>query len=384
MVLVTNRPEMAAYIELFNGHSEDLKVELEYRKDPIQALEPGGPRADLVLAPWMTGEQAAGRLESLDRLFGEDKLHREGFYRELLDSGVHDRRQVALPVCFNLPTVVFAPQDELPSLTMPLELLRERAGEFNKTVRGRFIQMGFSPLWDSQTPYTTAALLGAGFREATGGGLTWDRKSLEQAVRYLRDWIREVDGGYAQEREFFRKYMYEPMPKLVDQRRILFYQTDSSRLFESLAEHREEADFRWLSAEGKIPVEDDVLYLGIPKGAHNRLGARRFLLWFFHPETQKELLRIDRRKRLRTFGVAGGFSALKEINQREFPQAYPLLIGRVAGEEFLRFPRPLPPGWGTLKREVVIPWLTESAAAGEEEESLGERLSSFRATNPNP
>jgi hypothetical protein len=73
------------------------------------------------------------------------------------------------------------------------------------------------------------------------------------------------------------------------------------------------------------------------------------------------------------FGIAGGFSGLKSVNERDFPQYYPRLIGRIPPEELLYAPGPLPAAWSEIKTQVLLPWLRQAAtSSGEAADLVGE------------
>lgn len=382
ITLCTNRPEMAAYVEYFNTLSTDYRVVLCYQPSPAMSVTSRNRDADLVLGPWLNGSAARRHFESVDRLFRKEYLVRDEFYTGLLNAGMLEDKQVLLPFSFNIPAVVFLTNEtteDIPNLIASMEYLSRKGGDFNQSVRDRFVRMGFSPLWQPEFLYTAAALYGAQFRETSEGGVHWNSARLQDLKEFCKTWIEEINLGYEQDSLFQRKYLYEPMPKLLDTGRILFYSTDSSSLFQNLEGQREEADFRWLGLENRIAVDEEVLYFGIPKGSRNKRGARLFLTWIFRPETHTRLLEINQRKRLDTFGIAGGFSSLRVVTEKEFPRVYRRLLGRIPPEQLLTFPKALPVDWGQQKERVVVPWLVNYVLGKADEELLSQRLTVYRS-----
>jgi ABC-type glycerol-3-phosphate transport system substrate-binding protein len=382
ITLCTNRPEMAAYVEHFNTLSADYRVILCYKLNPAESVMGRSRDADLILGPWLNGSAARRYFESLDTLFNREYLKREDFYSGLLNAGMWEGKQELLPFSFNMPAIVF-PADALaadvPTLVAPMEYVKQKGAAFNQSVRDRLVRMGFSPLWQPEFLYNAAEIFGTQFRETPEGSVHWNSARLQDMKEFCAAWITETNLGYEQDNQFQRTYLYEPMPKLLDSGRILFYLTDSSSLFRNLEDQLEEVDFRWLGAENRIPAGEEVLYFGIPKGSRNRRGARLFLTWVFQPETQARLLEINQEKRLDTFGIAGGFSSLRIVNEREFPGVYKQLLGRIPPEQMLVFSKALPVNWGEQKERIVIPWLVSYVTGKADEELLSQRLMEFRS-----
>lgn len=389
VTLCTDRPEMAAYVELFNGLSPELQVMLCYHPDPAARVASRSIEADVVIGTGLNGLSAKRNLYPLDRLFGEEGLLREDFYAGLLDPGLHDRRQVTLPLSFRLPAVVFLTstfRDDLPNLAVTLDYLRESGGAFNQIVRDRHVRMGFSPLWDDRFLYHALRLGGARFRESEEGGVRWDEAGLRAGISFLRSWVEDVNGGFLSSAEFTRKYLYEPMSRLTDEKRILFYLSDGGRLREALEAQSDLADFRWLRGERGLLVDESVVSLAIPRSARNKWGAKIFVDWLLDEATQKRLLEVNQSKRLSTFGLAGGFSSLRRVTEGDFPQFYPLFIGRIPPAELLDFPEALPAAWETMKGEAVVPWardfLGSGATVDQASQSLQDWLRTHRAGRP--
>ena len=77
------------------------------------------------------------------------------------------------------------------------------------------------------------------------------------------------------------------------------------------------------------------------------------------------------------FGIAGGFSSLKPITEKVFPQYYPLLLAHLPQNSTLKTPLILPNNWETLKTEIIFPYLLEATIYSEnkkEEPSLEKRI----------
>lgn len=384
ITLLTDRAEMAAYVEHFNGLGYDYRVEIAYKEKPELALSENGKTADLLIGSYLNSPLLMVKFEQLDKLFTKERINRDDFYPELLDRGRHNKKQVLLPLSFNLPAVFFNPEVidvKLPGLVIPLATLKDRGAEYNQLKEDRFFRMGFSPLWEGGFLYLNAVLWGTAFEEAGGGDLAWDQQAMQEALDFSRIWINQDNRGIDKNIEFVNRYFYEPMIKLVEEERVLFYLTSSADIFSLLKGGVEDRDFRWLSHENKIPVEEEMLFIGIPGNAENKKSAMIFLEWLFTPDTQQEILEINHRKQLKIFGIGNGFSALQKVNELYFPQAYAMLIGHIPSESMLSFPRNLPVDWREIKSQVIIPWLLDSLTFKKEQSTLKNSIQAFRAGN---
>jgi ABC-type glycerol-3-phosphate transport system substrate-binding protein len=380
--LITNHPEMAAYAERFNARQQDVRVELEFRETPYQSVQ-DGEQADAVMGEWLATPQIMDKFDSVSDVVKPGRIEPSWFYSRLLDMGSKDNRPVLIPVSFNLPAIVFfnpGGTTDLPSMFIPLELMRSMSQSFSGTGKGPNSSMGFSPLWNTDFLSWTAALYGARLRAGRGGVPTWDSEGLKNTVGFLRIWVAQVNGGKAQDKAFFDRNFVQPYYKLLSARKILFALTPFSDFFALPEDERRDFDYRWPSSGGVIPVQDDVLFAGVLRSARNKKGAKTFLEWFFSPQNQKSLLETAQSRRIAVFGMTDGFSSFKTINEKDLAQKYPLLLGHIPTENLLQFPDTLPDNWVKMRDEVVQPFLAQ-AAAGDDSPTLTEMLEKWQETN---
>ncbi len=353
--LYTDHAEFAAYVELYNSAQTEYKVELGYAEAPFRILEESSVVPDLIIGKWLANEPLLQGFDTLDGLLTSQKISRESFYPDLLALGAHEQEVHLLPVSFNLPAVVLdvdlAQETDNP-IVIGLEEMRTLSERFNQK-KGEMTNVGFSPLWDADFLYYIGRLFGAQFRAAEDQVLAWNDLELQRSVDFVRAWIDEINDGIEVERRFIGKYFTVPPYTLVADGRIMFYLASSAGFAALSEEKRAVLDFRWLSHEKKIPVQEGILWTGIPLAARNKEGAKSFLVWLFSQETQRRLLEVNSHKRLRVFGIANGFSALPEINERDLPEQHAFFLGHIPGAGFLQFPPRLPTEWERLKREVV-------------------------------
>lgn len=367
-MLWTDTPELALAVELFNASREDQLVELEYKEDLALALAEKDANPSFAIGSYLKSRKVRGKFQSLDYLFGELYLNQTSFYPKLLALGKTEGRQILLPVSFNLPAIVFAKGKYRPPdpLFMELGAMGQDARSFNRIENGEYARMGFSPRWNSDFLLLYAQSLGAGFREE--GKFAWSADGLSRVARELRAWSREKNTSDLSERSFDFKYLFTPDYQYIAQGRALFAYMDSSRLFSLPEEKRSPLDFRWFSESGATPVDDDIVFAGILRAGRNKTTAETFLKWFFKEANQNMILERARSTGGldMSFGLAGGFSSVRSVDERIFPRFYPSLLGRMPLPERLSTPPALPQDWPAIKQNVVVPWLLETLSRNEE------------------
>ncbi len=359
VILWTNRPEIAAYVEEFNAIHNEGKVEIEYKQTPGKALKAATALPDLVFDEYLNAASTFDLFTPLDSLFKKKRIDNSLFYKKLLNEGKRNDHQLLLPVSFNLPLIFFkknTPSSFIVPFFMNLDTLQKASAAANKKSRKNFAIEGFSPLWNKEALFQITKLYKTDFRQINSF-ITWNNDNLTKAATFMQNWISDINGGLIQEREFQEKYLYDPKPKLVEEGRIFFSYSNLTSFFALPPEKRKNLDFRWFSQNNHVHALYTVLYTGIPKGAKNKRGAELFLSWFFKKETQKKFLEATIHKRIRIFGIGQGFSSLREINNNELPKLHPALMGHIPPESALIFPPPVPENWKIIKEHIIKPWL---------------------------
>ena len=99
--------------------------------------------------------------------------------------------------------------------------------------------------------------------------------------------------------------------------------------------------------------------LGIYKNARNQVGATEFISWFFQSENQRNILEAKENMHLETdlFGIAGGFSSLRDVTEHVLPIYYNQLLTNLPPAQMLTVPQRLPARWESYRTLVVEPYL---------------------------
>jgi ABC-type glycerol-3-phosphate transport system substrate-binding protein len=359
-ILWTDRPEFAFYAEYFNSSQDQYKVETRYFESPAQRLLNSAEAPDMVAGSWLKSASTRSFFKPLDSFFRNRRIEQAAFYPRLLAMGNIDGKQYLLPVAFNIPALIFA-RDKGDLLSNPFtigfEEMKTLGKAYNQEQNGAYTRMGFSPSWNDDFLFIITTLFNAAFREAAP--VAWDAAAFERGIAFAGDWIREVNTGIQNEEEFTFKYLSDPPVKLVLSGRVLFAYMDSAGLFTLAEERRTNLDFRWVAEKNTIPVMEEAVYYGIAKKGKAQKAAAAFTRWLFQAETQRLLLQKSRDNRMLeiSFGIGGGFSAMRPVTEQIFPQFYPGLLGHMPPGDFLSPANILPQNWTILKKRVILPYL---------------------------
>ena len=378
VIIWTDRPEMASYVELFNTTHTETKAMAIYKESPISSLLPvkGEYTPDLLVGPWLKSSTSRRYFKPIDYLFEEKKLVASDYYKQLLDYGVLNEKQYLVPLSFNLPAIVFTKNNEElieDEHIVTLETLRDAAATYNKRNRNNeYTFIGFAPSWDSNFMYMASRLNGASYQEK-GNGFSWNGDAVSKTVSFFRDWTTEFNTSTADEQNFQFKYLYMSKYRQLASGKCAFAYMTSDQLFALTNEQASNLTFRWLVKDNSsVMVEDSIITMGIYKYATNPKGAEIFMEWLSSEETQQALIQRTENMHLDTvaFGIAGGFSALKNVNANVFPTHYRVLLGNLPTEQNLDLPNILPYRWPSLKENVILPFLLDSTDTARELETV--------------
>lgn len=368
IIIWTNCADFASYVELFNVSQDKVKAVVVYKEQPARSLPPTKDEQtpDIIIGPWLKNTTTRKFFTPVDYLFSEQKINKSLFYPQLIEYGNINDKQYLIPVSFNLPAMVFSSKNEplvsSDSHLITLDDIKMIAGNFNeKNKSDTYTIMGYGPSWDSEFLYLTAKLKGASFRER-GSSFSWDSKAMLATVTYLKEWTTSRNTDTTSEQNFQFKYLYMPEYKQISTGKCLFAYMTSNDLFSLTNEQQSGLSFRWIEQDKKVPVEDEIITMGLYKNSRNSSAAEIFLAWFNKESTQEALLKRTANMKLdnKTFGIAGGFSSLRNVNAKTYPSYYRQLLSNIPSEDFLTTPNILPYRWPSLKKAVIIPYLSES------------------------
>lgn len=387
LVIWTDNSEFAPFIEIYNKNHRQKAI-LVYKENIADNLppEPGELPPDIIVGALLKNSRIKKNFVALDFLFNRKYLSSNDFYKTLLKYGTFGQHQYLLPVNFNIPAMIFSTENEnliKDNYTISLEELRESGAAFNKkNKKDNYTAIGFAPQSNTNFLYTTAQLLGANFREDKNNSFTWNKDSVDETVRYLKEWISTENTSPQVESDFVYKYLSETPDKQVTSGRTLFSFVTSDKLFSMSAAQLAKLDFRWLNHNGLIPIEDSMISMGIAKHTKKALLASEFISWFFTTETQHIFIERKTKTNLDTtqFGIAGGFSSLKDVNEHILPVYYPAMLTNIPQAGTFTVSDKKPTTWNKIKYRIIIPYLSEAVQAedGKTVASMEERYSDLK------
>ena len=372
IVIWTSCAEFAQYTELFNFTHPGSNAVIVYKENPAQELPPAKDELppDIVIGSWLRTDKTNKQFKSLDYLFDRQTISSSMFYDQLLAAGKVRKNQYLLPVSFNLPAVIFAESNDdyiKENYTLTLDQIKAAGLSYNeKNTKGSVSRIGFLPSANDDFLYLTTKLYGVDFREEKGQ-IVWSDLRLRNAVNYDRDWINNTNGSAQEEQDFAYKYLFMPDYRQVTSGRTLLAYTTSNKMFGYMKSQELNIDYRWISGDGFIPIEDSFLMTGIYSKARNEQGATEFLSWFFNSENQKEILerKIEMNLNNEMFGIADGFSAMRDVTEHILPIYYNQLLTNLPPANLLKVPQKLPARWDSYKSVVVEPYLNAAITTDE-------------------
>lgn len=385
IIIWTDNIEFMSYVEHFNSTHKDLKAVVVYKKEVAKALPVAKDEVppDIVVGSWLMNSAVRKNFQPVDFFFKESKLSLLDFYNQLLEYGKMNNRQYLLPVSFNLPAMVFNKKNESYVGTdhfLTVDQIKLTATMLNvKIDKNSYTSMGYAPSWDSDFLYIVTKLNEASYHEK-GSSFMCDEDAISKSISLLRDWTSARNTDTSSEQNFQFRYLYMPKYNQVTSGRCLYAFLTSDEIFTLTKAQSSSLSFRWLIQNKKIPVEDNLITMGIYKDAENPRIAEKFIEWFMNENTQKELIERTENMKLNSinFGIAGGFSSLKQVNEKYYPAFYRELFGNLPPENYICVPNILPARWESILSNVIKPYLVDStktdAAAGK---SLKERISEW-------
>ncbi|MDA8427075.1 MAG: carbohydrate ABC transporter substrate-binding protein [Treponema sp.] len=388
----TDVPEIAYCAELFNDSQQRFLVEVQWKADLVTAIRQTETPPALAIGHYLKSRDIRGRFLSLNYLFGELAVNPSVFYNELLAFGKVGGRQILLPVSFNLPAIIFprGTRGIKNDFLLGLDDMAGLSKAFNRTEGAAYVRMGFSPRWDGDFLTLAVDAAGADFRE--GLPLDWNQQGLRSAVAAIRAWTTSVNGPSSLEDDFQFKYLFTPAYQYVSAGRSLFAYVDSDSFFLIPEEKRRTLDYRWFAHSGSVPISVRIVLAGLLRSGGGRTAAEAFLKWFFTEKSQREILESERRARALEsfFGIAGGFSSLRSVDEKVYPLFYPALVGHLPPAAAMSAPPELPSDWPQLKRSVVAPWLTAvtgrpgGSPPGDLGRELAAKIADYIKKSPSP
>ena len=384
VVLWTDRPEFAAYAQAFNSAQNEYVVEVVYKDSPASALKSKkAGRWDVAIGPFLNSVSLNDIFMPLENLFTDGTVDKAQFYQNAPEKGVRDGHQMLLPLSFNVPAFIFQSgkiKQEYDSFALAPDSFSAICLDFNKA-KSRHAKSAFSPLWNPESLFFVS-ILSPGLCSQFEVGNEVSQQDVESGLAQIRQQIKDLDGGIKAEAKFREKYLYKNPLELLDSGHIFFWYSDVGSFYTLPADRRQNLDFRYyLNVDGKVSACEDMLWLGVPKKGGNTKGAVAFIQWLMNPEVQQNLILKAREMGIRSFGLAGGFSAVRTVNSGSLPQIYPFINTFIPLEEYLAFPDPCPPDWYAFKSGAVIPYLVQECSAEETTRKLWEVSESWRRMN---
>ncbi len=358
-VMVTDIPEMALYAELYNASQGSYRISTEFHPDPGSRIRYSQNIPDLLVSRNLSPLGNRDKFTTLDFVFGRASQSQDNFYPGLLDMGKAGSSQILLPICFNLPVILGLKttfSSELSGLWINFPDIEAFSVKFNKPNRNP-PNLGYSLRWGEDQMASILFRYKVDIRYPMGGPLNWNEDALTQALGFLGK-SRENNATVFED-QFTSKYLPGHGFRLLTDNRILFYPSDLKNYLNLPVNQSAQLDFRYPAMENRVMALSHVVFLGIPSQGKSREAAEDFSSWLLRTKTQIEILDYGKKNQVKSFGIAGGLSSLRDVSEKYIPEADTRLIGLIPPGNAIEFPPPLPAEWNILYGELIYPWLNK-------------------------
>ncbi len=352
LVIWSNVPDVAFVVERYNLVEEGT-VHFRYVPDLVQALTQERSDADVVIGRWVNTPIVNNLMVPVeeyetDRPNGSNQVPVHSRFFTNTDSWI--------PLSYNVPVLVYyQPRTEMTTdfaVSFPelVEKTRWRSADVEAPL--------FAPTSSRRGLYGVYKSLGFSPSVTEEGYPAWSETVLREAIQEVRSWQDEVYGGAAAERSYRDEYLYEPLLRQLENGRVAVAYGESNTMFtwSFLGDHS--FGFRWLSRpDGRIEVNENVVYGGVLRNSRRPDRAFQFLTWLTTADVQEDLVREKVASRIDTFGFLEGFSTVPEVNISLSESIYPRFRDRVPSPGILALPSVLPRYWNEATEQVVAPFL---------------------------
>lgn len=329
----TSESSIVLYTAEWNK-THSTKISVLYKPFPLDELSTTRDPPDIIIGTWLRNKETKKEFYCLDKLFGKSALsplQSETFYEKVLDAGKIGREQYLLPISFNVPVVLLGEESKA-TQTIDLEALK-----------GHFMAQSSDDFLYFFTKARSASYIETAKRKGDFLPFGYNGEALDKAISQLKTWA-EAFGGVEKEREFVYKWLRIPDEKKLTSGKAQFAYTTSDKVLPG-----EKTAF--ITIDGELPIEDNLLMMGLLKRGNNKMGAMKVAEWFFKEDVQKSFVELAKNTNsdIKVFGVAGGYSSVKALNSGVFPR-------NATFRTFEQKPR----NWEALKRAVVIPYIKDA------------------------
>lgn len=408
----TSESSIVLYAAEWNK-THSTKLSVLYKAFPLDDLGTTHTPPDIIIGTWLRNKETKKEFYALDKLFGKSALsplQTSTFYEKVLDAGRVDGTQYLLPISFNVPVVISGVEavgknkSNPPRLSSTLatadknsnKALGDKAannsdsnkalatsGNGDKTLsnndksnnsndnsadkaingspstngnlvpssieladlKGRFMAQSSDDFLYFYTKARSVSYTEVSKHNGEKLPFTYDEKALQKAIEELKGWAQSF-GGVEKEREFVYKWLRVPDEKKLSSGAQFAYTTSDK------VAPGEKVSF--ITLGGELPIEDNLLMMGLLKRGNNKMGAMKVVEWFFKEDVQKSFIDLTKNSKsdIKVFGVAGGYSSVKALNGGIFPH----------NASFCTFEQK-PRNWEALKRAVIIPYIKDALSS---------------------
>lgn len=390
-IVATDSPWVPAAIQAYNRTNPEIPVQVHFSQNLKQDLENDTIRIDGVISQNLNYPQAQSLFADLTGILSDLGSPARYFLQDSLSYSSSEGFPLALPLAYDLPVAVFlhtpstSPvplegQSIFETWSFEIEDFRSRSQSFSVRTDDRYTRLGYYPGWDREFLLCLSRLSGANFMAdpTIEARLSWDSPGLNQVLEKVRTWQGDGGPNPDQIEEFNRRFAYAPWYRQILDNRVAYRVVRLSEFLALPSEYRSRLQFRWITADGRVPVAENPVYFFLSHNAESTLGVSNFVRWLVSPEGVSQVLEtwIDNGQ----IGIQflGGIpidlrDPVQPREETSWEKVYYQGI-ELPPNARLSFPPTAPAQWESIIEEVILPWLREEMRNSQETGSPDNRL----------
>ncbi len=359
LTLLTDRPEVKYYVELFNTEQDKIKINTIYNKDAGDKVYNSLIKPDIVIAENLNTKLYISNYRKVSNLLNRGKVSQSKIYPNLLKACKYDKQTLLLPLSFDLNLIIFK-KGALDSSDFYIDskTIYENSKEFTYLNRGKnILKYGFSFFWEPLTFSQLLEFKSVNFTDRKSDVVYFNSENLISSIENISKYKFNDKEKII---KFRNKYTYDTPYNLIVNDRVKFKSIKLTDYMKLNLEQKSKIDYKFYGENNSILTLNNITFIGITKRSKKVKESEAFIKWLYRDSTQKKLIYSSKKGWLNTFGLNGKLSSIPRSNELYIANLYPELATRIPDETIIKAPLPKPIIWESLKSDIIAPWIEDA------------------------